>query len=150
MKMHETVVGVTFPIPKWFLSRILEEGKTVFVKPSTLRLKPGMKLVFYASREDQGWHGEAEIESVEHFTTVEDIIKKYKDELFLTPKELRKYERNRAKWHSRGRRPRPWMVVKLKNIRKYPKVVKPKRFIAVSGRYIKEDEYREILKKAGV
>ncbi|WP_461864834.1 ASCH domain-containing protein [Thermococcus sp.] len=148
--MHETVVGVTFPIPKWFLSRILEEGKTVFVKPSTLRLKPGMKLVFYASREDQGWHGEAEIESVEHFTTVEDIIKKYKDELFLTPKELRKYERNRAKWHSRGRRPRPWMVVKLKNIRKYPKVVKPKRFIAVSGRYIKEDEYREILKKAGV
>lgn len=150
MKMHETVVGVTFPIPKWFLSRILEEGKTVFVKPSTLRVRPGMKIIFYASREGQGWHGEAEVESVEHFTNVEDIIKKYKDELFLTPEELRKYEQDRAKWHSRGRRPRPWMVVKLKNIRKYPKVVKPKRFIAVSGRYIKEDEYREILGKAGI
>ncbi len=67
------------------MGRILDEGKTVFVKPSTLRLKPGMKLVFYASREDQGWHGEAEVESVEHFTNVEDIIKKHKDELFLTP-----------------------------------------------------------------
>ncbi len=50
----------------------------------------------------------------------------------------------------RGRRPRPWMVVKLKDIRKYPKIVKPKRFIAVSGRYIKEGEYGEILRKAGV
>ena len=150
MRMQEKVVGVTFPVPKWFLDRILEEGKTVFVKPSTLRLQAGMKVIFYASREDQGWHGEAEVESVEHFTNVEEIIRKYKNELFLTPEELRKYERDRERWHSRGRRPRPWMVVKLKNVRKYPKIVKPKRFIAVSGRYIKEDEYREILRKAGV
>ncbi|KUH34834.1 hypothetical protein APY94_00220 [Thermococcus celericrescens] len=150
MTRSEDVIGATFPVPKPLLGRILDEGKTVFVKPSTLRLKPGMKLVFYASHEDQGWHGEAEVESVEHFTNVEDIIKKYKDELFLTPEELRKYERDRAKWHSRGRRPRPWMVVRLKNVRKYPKVVKPKRFIAVSGRYVKEDEYGEILKRAGI
>ena len=147
---EEKVVGVTFPVPKWFLDRILDGGKTVFVKPSTLRLKPGMKVIFYASREDQGWHGEAEVESVEHFTNVEEIIRRYKDDLFLTPEELRKYERDRARWHSRGRRPRPWMVVKLKNVRKYPKIVRPKRFIAVSGRYIREDEYREILRKAGL
>lgn len=150
MKTQENVVGATFPVPKPLLDRILDGGKTVFVKPSTLKVRPGMKLVFYASREDQGWHGEAEIESVEHFTSVEEIIRRYKDDLFLTPEELRKYERDRAKWHSCGRRPRPWMVIKLKNIRKYPKVVKPKRFIAVSGRYIKEDEYREILRKAGL
>lgn len=147
--MDEKTVGATFPIPRHFLSRILDEGKTVFVKPSTLKLKAGMKLIFYASREDQGWHGEAEVESVEYFTNVDEIIKKYEKELFLTPEELRKYERGRAKWHSRGRRPRPWMVVKLRNIKRYPKVVKPKRFIAVSGRYVKEKEYREILRKAG-
>jgi len=150
MKRSEGVVGATFPVPRPLLGRILDEGKTVFVKPSTLRLKPGMKLVFYASHEDQGWHGEAEIESVEHFTSVEEIIRKYREELFLTPEELRKYERDRAKWHSRGRRPRPWMVVRLKNVRKYPKIVRPKRFITVSGRYVKEDEYREILRKAGL
>ena len=144
------IIGATFPVPKPLLGRILDEGKTVFVKPSTLRLKPGMKIIFYASREEQGWHGEAEVESVEHFTSVEEIIRKYREELFLTPEELRKYERDRAKWHSRGRRPRPWMVVKLKNIRKFPKIVKPKMFIAVSGRYVREDEYREILRKAGI
>ena len=145
--MDEKIIGATFPIPRYFLSRILEEGKTVFVKPSTLRLKPGMKLIFYASREDQGWHGEAEVGSVEYFTNVEEIIKRYKNELFLTPEELRKYERDRAKWHSRDRRPRPWMIVKLRNIKRYPKIVKPKRFIAVSGRYIKETEYKEIRRK---
>ncbi len=42
------------------------------------------------------------------------------------------------------------MVLKMKNIRKYPKPVKPQRFIAVSGRYIKEREYREILRKSGL
>jgi len=147
--MEERVVGVTFPVPKWFLDRILDEGKTIFVKPSTLRVKPGMKVVLYASREGQAWLGEAEVESVEFVNSVEEIIKKYERELFLTPKELREYERERQKWHSRGRRPRPWMVLRLRNIRKYPKPVKPPRFIAVSGRYIKEREYREILRKAG-
>ncbi len=148
--VEEKIVGVTFPVPRWFLERILGGGKTVFVKPSTLRVKPGMKIVFYASREGQAWLGEAEVESVEFFNGVEEIIKKYEKELFLNPKELREYERERAKWHSRGRRPRPWMVLKLKNIRKYPKPVKPPRFIAVSGRYIKEEEYKEILWKSGL
>ncbi len=148
--MEENVVGVTFPVPKWFLDRILEGGKTVFVKPSTLRLKPGMKIIFYASRKGQAWLGEAEVESVEFFNSVEEIIRKYEKELFLTLKELREYERERTKWHSRGRRPRPWMVLRLRNIRKYPKPVKPPRFIAVSGRYIKEGEYKEIQRKSGL
>ncbi|WP_297534352.1 DUF365 domain-containing protein [Thermococcus sp.] len=148
--MEESVVGVTFPVPKWFLDRILDGGKTVFVKPSTLRVKPSMKVVFYASREGQAWLGEAEVESVEFFNSIEEITRKYEKELFLTPKELREYERERQKWHSRGRRPRSWMVLRLKNIRKYPKPVKPPRFVTVSGRYIKEKEYREILRKSGL
>lgn len=148
--MGEKVVGVTFPVPKPFLDRILNGDKTVFVKPSTLRVKPGVKVVFYASREGQAWLGEAEVESVEFFNGIEEIIRRYEKELFLTPKELREYERERQKWRSRGRRPRPWMVLRLKNIRKYPKPVKPPRFIAVSGRYIKEKEYREILRKSGL
>ncbi|AEH24471.1 DUF365 domain-containing protein [Pyrococcus yayanosii] len=147
--MEEEIVGVTFPVPKPLLDRILKEGKTVFVKPSTLRVKPGMKIVFYASRENQGFHGEAEVESVRHFKNIEEIIKEYRNELFLTPEELRKYERDRRRWHSRGKRPRPWMVLKLKGIRRYPRIVKPKRFIAVSGRYIRESEYQEILAKVG-
>ncbi|AAL80693.1 DUF365 domain-containing protein [Pyrococcus furiosus DSM 3638] len=134
--------AVTFPVPWEYLKRIFE-GKNVFVKPATLRVEEGMKVIFYASRENQGWHGEAEVERVEYYTSVEEIIKKYRDKLFLTPEELRRYERDRARWDS-GRRKRPWMVLVLRNIEKYPRVVKPKKFIVVSGRYVDEKEYEEI------
>ncbi|WP_331369589.1 hypothetical protein [Pyrococcus horikoshii] len=48
--MEEKVVGVTFPVPK--LIGFLKETRQVFVKPLRLRIL-GMKVVFYASREDQ-------------------------------------------------------------------------------------------------
>lgn len=43
------IVGVTFPIPKMYISRFFTERKTVFIKPAAVfkELKPGMKLVFY-------------------------------------------------------------------------------------------------------
>lgn len=147
---RKEIIGVTFPVPRHLLERILNRNKDIFVKPATLRLKEGSKIIFYASHEDQGFHGEAEVESVEYFTSIEEIIKKYQDNLFLTPRELREYEENRKRWQSRSKRPRPWMVVKLKAIKIYPSVVKPKKFIPVSGRYVSREEYREILKKAGI
>ena len=42
------------------------------------------------------------------------------------------------------------MTIVLKNIKKYPKIVKPKKFISVGGRYIREKEYEEILKTDSV
>ncbi|CAB49790.1 DUF365 domain-containing protein [Pyrococcus abyssi] len=142
------IVGVTFPVPREFLDRIFKEKKRVFVKPATLRVEPGMKVIFYASRKDQGFYGEAEVEGVESFASVEEIIEKYGDELFLTPEELRKYERDRKRWQSRGRRARPWLVIRLRNVREYKRKVKPKRFVVVSGRYVKKDEYEEIVRRA--
>ena len=141
----EEVVGATFPVPRPLLERILEGRKNVFVKPATLRkIKPGMKIVFYASREDQRFHGEAEVESVEIFENPTKILEKYRGGLFLTEKEFKEYVASQKRW---GReRHKPWMVIVLKNIKKYPKVVKPKRFIAVSGRYVKDKEYKEILR----
>ena len=51
-----TITGATFPIPKPYMSRFFEEGKTVFIKPATVfkEIKPGMKLVFYQSHENTG------------------------------------------------------------------------------------------------
>lgn len=146
--MEEEIIGATFPVPKPLLKRILEEGKDVFVKPATLtRLRPGMKIIFYASREDQGFYGEADIESIELFENPVKILEKYKDGIFLTEKEFREYIKTSERWRTKGKRPKPWMAVVLKNIKKYPKIVKPKRFIAVSGRYVKEREYQEIQKQ---
>ncbi|WP_004069025.1 DUF365 domain-containing protein [Thermococcus litoralis] len=145
----EDVVGATFPVPKSFLERILDGKKDVFVKPATLtKLKKGMKIVFYASREDQGFHGEAEVESVEVFDNPLKILERYGDRLFLTEKEFKEYVASQKRW---GReRHKPWMAIVLRNIRRYPRVVKPKRFVAVSGRYVRGQEYEWILKNAGV
>ncbi|AAC37061.1 hypothetical protein MJ_ECS03 (plasmid) [Methanocaldococcus jannaschii DSM 2661] len=107
-----------------------------------------MKIIFYASREEQGFYGEAEIEEVEFFENPMKILEKYKNNLFLTEEEFKKYiEDSNKKWGYGKKKKKPWIVIILKNIRKYPKVVKPKRFIPVCGKYVKEDEYEQILKK---
>ena len=65
------IIGVTFPVPKPYMKRFFEEGKTVFIKPATVfkELKPGMKLVFYQSHEDTGYVGEATIKQTSSTTT---------------------------------------------------------------------------------
>ncbi|MFA7087666.1 MAG: DUF365 domain-containing protein, partial [Aliarcobacter sp.] len=61
-----TITGVTFPIPKPYMARFFDGGKTIFIKPATVfkELKPGMRLVFYQSHEDTGYVGEARIKRV--------------------------------------------------------------------------------------
>ena len=139
------IIGATFPVPNELLDRVLKEKKNVFVKSATLtRLKPGMKIIFYASRENQGYAGEAEIESVEIVKNPMEILEKYKDRMFLTEKEFKDYVASQKRW---GRvRHKPWMAIVLKNIKEYPKRVMPKRFISVAGRYVKKDEYERISK----
>ncbi len=138
-------VGATFPVPRDLIDRIFE-GKDVFVKPKTLgKIEPGMKIVFYASREDQGFYGEAEVVSVEEFSDPMEILKKYGERVFLSEKELKEYVKNREKW---GSKHRPWMAIVIKNAKKYPRIVKPRRFVSVSGRYLSKEEYERILKEA--
>ena len=139
------IIGATFPVPNKFLNRILKEKKNVFMKPATLtRLKPGMKIIFYASHENQGYAGEAEIEHVEIVKNPMEILQKYKGKMFLTEKEFKEYMTSQKRW---GRvRHKPWMVIVLRNIREYPRRIMPKRFISVAGRYVKKDEYERILK----
>jgi len=139
------IIGATFPVPNELLNRILEEKKNVFVKPATLtRLKPGMKIIFYASHENQGYAGEAEIEYVEIVKNPTEILQKYKEKMFLTEKEFKEYLASQKRW---GKvRHKPWMVIVLRNIKEYPKRIMPRRFISVAGRYVKKEEYERILK----
>ena len=139
------IIGAAFPVPNKLLGRILKEKKNVFIKPATLmRLKPSMKIIFYASRENQGYAGEAEIESVEIVKNPTEILEKYKDRMFLTEREFKEYLASQKRW---GRvRHKPWMVIVLRNIKEYPKRVIPKRFISVAGRYVRREEYEGIMK----
>jgi hypothetical protein len=141
------IIGVTFPIPKSFIPRFFVEGKTVFIKPATIfkGLQPGMKFVFYQSREDTGCIGEAIIKKI---TFAEDpfyLFEIYPDKIYLSREDLRNYVEENKKWKiKRSRRKsatrsRRWIAIELESICRYDTPIKPKRFIPVSGKYIKSD-----------
>lgn len=135
------IIGVTFPIPKQFMDRFFKEGKDVFVKPATLwkELKSGMKFVFYQSRENTGFIGEAKIKNVQLLDDPMKVFEMYGNRVFLTKEELREYVKSQERWGRKGsKKRRPWMVIELEDIRKYDEPIKPKRFVPVGGQYIKE------------
>ncbi len=86
------IVGVTYPISKQFMDRFFK-GKEVFIKPATVwkQLKPGMKFVFYQSREDTGFVGEAKIKRVVLSEDPTKFYETYGDRIFLTKEELKEY-----------------------------------------------------------
>jgi len=139
------IAGVTFPVPKEYMSRFFEDGKTVFIKPATVfkELKPGMKLVFYQSHEDTGYVGEA---SIKRIILMEDPLKffdTYGDAVFLTQKEVKKYLGEQKKWQGvrvrkgEGRKKKDWIALELDGIRQYDTIRKPERFVPVGGKYLR-------------
>jgi hypothetical protein len=139
------ITGVTFPVPKHYMKRFFEDGKTVFIKPATVfkELKPGMKLVFYQSHEETGYVGEATIKQIVINDDPVVFFETFGDTVFLSREEARAYVENQERWQGvRVRkevpRKRPWMALELENIRKYDTVKKPERFVPVGGRYLRE------------
>jgi len=134
------IVGVTYPIPKQFMDRFFKEGKNVFIKPATVwkELKPGMKFVFYQSREDQGFVGEAKIKEIKLIDDPMKVFEMYGDRVFLTKEELKEYVKSQERWGRKTEKKRKkWLVIVLENIRRYDKPIKPKRFVPVGGQYIR-------------
>ena len=131
------IVGVTYPIPKQYMDRFFKQGKDVFVKPATVwkELKPGMKFVFYQSREDQGFVGEAKIKEIKLIDDPMKVFEMYGDRVFLTKEELKEYVKSQERW---GRKKKKWLVIELEDVKRYDKPIKPKRFVPVGGQYIKE------------
>ncbi|MBA7476170.1 hypothetical protein ES707_11549 [subsurface metagenome] len=138
------IVGVTFPVPKKYTPRFFKEGKTVFIKPATVfkELRSGMKLVFYQSREDTGYVGEARIKRIVIDDDPLAFFETFGDAVFLTRDEARAYVQNQERWQGvrvrKGEaRKRAWMALELEDIRKYSAVKKPERFVPVGGRYLR-------------
>ena len=138
------IIGVTFPVPKEYMSRFFEDGKTVFIKPATVfkELKSGMKLVFYQSQQDTGYVGEATIKRI---ILMEDPLRffdTYGDAVFLTREEVKKYLEEQKKWQGvrvrkgEGRK-KNWIALELEGIRRYDAIRKPERFVPVGGKYIR-------------
>jgi hypothetical protein len=139
------IVGVTFPIPKQYVSRFFTDGKSVFIKPAQCfkLLKPDMKFIFYQSHEDTGFVGEGKIVSVSFADEPLVLIEQFDDRLFLTKEEIETYILNQKRWGGvRVRKDiikkKKWMAIELKDIKRYKQIEKPKRFVTVGGRYLKE------------
>ncbi len=138
------IIGVTFPVPKEYMSRFFEDGKTVFIKPATVfkELKSGMKLVFYQSHQDTGYVGEATIKRIILMENPLRFFDTYGDAIFLTREEVKKYLEEQKKWQGvrvrkgEGRK-KNWLALELEGIRRYDAIRKPERFVPVGGKYIR-------------
>ncbi len=139
-----SITGVTFPIPKHLMPRFFSGGKTVFIKPVTVyrELRSGMKVVFYQSREDTGYVGEATIRRIILNDDPFAFFETFWDAVFLTPEETPAYVESQERWQGvrvrKGEtRKRPWMALELEGITKYDTAKKPERFVPVGGRYLR-------------
>lgn len=139
------IIGVTFPIPKKFMDRFFFEGKTVFIKPATCfkEIQPGMKFVFYQSREDTGFVGEGKIVSVSFTDNPLAFFEQFNNEIFLTPEEIIEYISSQARWigikvRKGNVKKRLWMAIKLKGIKKYNEIDKLPKFVPVGGQYLRQ------------
>ena len=139
------ITGVTFPVPKHLMPRFFAEGKTVFIKPATVfkELRSGMKLVFYQSREDTGYVGEATIKRIVISEDPFAFFDTFGDAVFLTREEANAYVEGQGRWQGvrvrkEAPRKRSWMALELEDIREYDTVKKPGRFVPVGGRYLRE------------
>ena len=137
------VIGAIFPLPSHLLDRIFKEGRNVFLKPPTVYkdLGKGSKILFYASGEIREIIGEGTAEKVE-LLRPEEAVKKYGKKLFLDPDEVSEYLRGK-------RRASKVLVIVLKDLRRYRRGYKPKRFITVAGKRLTDAEYKEILRVVG-
>ena len=64
------------------------------------------------------------------------IWNKYGKKLMVSKDEFQEYARGRPEMN----------VIEFENFQKFSKPVVPKRFVAVSGKYIYEDEFKTIVK----
>ena len=67
----------------------------------------------------------------------------YGDRIFLTKDELKEYIKSQEKWKRKYRKDRSrqkkklWMAIELEDVKRCDKLAKPKRFVPVSGMYLR-------------
>ena len=138
--MESDIYASIYPLSETHINRFFNDNKKTFLKylphESTM-LNKNHKLLFYRSRRDKKIMGEGVINKIE-FLLPSEILDRYKNEIFLTKKELFDYVgiRNNKKM----------ITIHLKNIIKYNEPIMSKHPITMAGRYISKKEYDEMFK----
>jgi len=134
MQMHNDLLGIVYALPRYLIERFFE-GKKVFVKfigghSRTTRLEPGHRLFFYESHATKHLVGEATIAKVEFLPSFE-VIKRYGEQLFLTPDEITQYTQRRNR-----REGKQLLVLHLNRVKKYSEPVAFPEPMTMAGRYM--------------
>lgn len=130
------IIGVTHPIPKKFAKRIYDGKKNVFVGNSFLnKVSKGDKFIIYESRGEGAYTGWADIKKIGK-ATPEELWQTFNNRLIVTEEEFKIYSKNRKEMN----------FIEFKNFEKFKNTVKPKKFVTVGGKYIKQKEYDSIVK----
>ncbi len=134
------IVGVAYPIPKRYVSRFFDGGRTVFVKPaSTYRhLKSGMRFLFYQSRDPRGLVGEARIKRIFVSENPLQFLDTYGDRLFLDRDELLAYMHARGGGDGLPEEARLWVAIELEDIRPRERTEGEALSVPAGGQYIRE------------
>jgi len=142
----DKIVAVVYPVPEKLVDRLLSEKKDIFVKyvarSTNLRIAPGNKLVLYASQGSKKVVGERVIKAIE-FMTPSEVLAKYGSRVFLTKDELMVYATQVP-----GRPPtKKLLVLVLGKTRSYSPPLKWKAPITMTGQYLTEGQYAELLRE---
>jgi hypothetical protein len=140
----EKPFAIIYPIPHKFVTRILDQKKSIFVKYNTQasipsRLMDCKKILIYESGSGKAVVGECDILFIE-LMSLSKVLSEHRDDLFLDEEELRAY--------SKGRDKKEMLVFKIHNIEKYslPKVLDHR--LTMAGEYISENAYLQLMKKS--
>lgn len=143
-KEARDITGVIYPLPYEVAMNIFKKKKNIFVKYLTheptkrteILLKNGMKLFIYSSKSNKSIIGEAVIEAIS-FMNLFEILSKFKEDLFITESELRKY--------SEGREHKKAQVLKIKDIILYNREKPINKPITMTGIYVTNQNKKELL-----
>jgi hypothetical protein len=131
------VIGIIFPVLPHHLPRFFENHKTVFVKfvgrhSLSGQIHRGSKLFFYESMGNKEVVGEARIVEVST-GTMDEVLARHGDELFLTRTELEQYAGNR--------RAQRMLVLVLQDVKKYKVHFRLGKGLTMAGQYMTKAMY---------
>jgi len=142
------LVGVIYPIPLPYVSRVFAEKRNVFVKylthSTSTKLTPRKKILFYASHGQKEIVGEAVIKKIEFLSPME-VLEKYGAKVFLKSDELMSY----VSQQSSRTASKKMLVLVLSQLREYSKGVKWKKPISMAGEYLTKENYSTLFQGNG-
>jgi len=139
------IVGVVYPVPINLIERLFTSRRNVFVKylsrTASINLRPGNKILFYASHASKQVIGEAIVTDIE-FLTPDEALSKHGDKLMLNKEELVNYTARQPTRTSAKK----MLVLTFDKAAKYARPIRYPRPLTMAGEYITKEKYESLMK----